>query len=413
MSSQITLTQLTQPLRGQVSLPASKSESNRVLIMQALAAEKIILYNLSEARDTQTMQRLLASSDPEWDVLDAGTTMRFLIAYCSVNQIGKVLKGTPRMHQRPVKLLVEALRDLGAHIDYLGEEGFPPVHAQGIPRGQQKNRVSIRGDVSSQYISALLMIAPALPDGLTLVLTGKVGSRPYIQMTLDLMHRFGIDYTWDESNVIRIEAQPYQSGEYTVESDWSGASYWYSLVALADEAEITLLGLREDSFQGDRVVVEIMEKLGVQTEFVENGVRLTKQSAQDHFQFDFSDCPDLAQTVAVTCAAKNIPCTMTGLESLRIKETDRIAALQQQLQKVEAKLEEAEPTVWQLTPSETELSGKALTFETYDDHRMAMAFAPLVTQADVIIQHPDVVQKSYPRFWEDLAHVGVTTDQQK
>ncbi len=278
-TERIILHQPSGGINATIQLTASKSESNRVLIMQALAAEDIVLHNLSEARDTQTMQRLLQSPEPEWDVLDAGTTMRFLIAYAAADRMGKVLKGTPRMHQRPVKLLVEALRGLGADTQYLQQEGYPPVLVRGFINGQTARRVSIRGDVSSQYISALLMIAPKLTDGLELSLTGKIGSRPYILMTLGLMQRFGIAYHWDEDNVIHIASQPYRAGTYTVESDWSGASYWYSVVALADEATVKLLGLRQDSLQGDRVVVEIMDQLGVDTQFVEDGVVLTKKAA--------------------------------------------------------------------------------------------------------------------------------------
>lgn len=392
----------------EIQLTASKSESNRVLVMQALADEEIVLHNLSEARDTQTMQRLLQSPDPEWDVLDAGTTMRFLIAYAAADRMGKLLKGTPRMHQRPVKLLVDALRGLGADVSYVQQEGYPPVLVRGFINGQTARRVSVRGDVSSQYISALLMIAPNLADGLELSLTGKIGSRPYIQMTLGLMQRFGIEYRWDEENVIHIAPQPYRAGTYTVESDWSGASYWYSVVALADEATVRLLGLRQDSLQGDRAVVEIMDQLGVGTQFVEDGVVLTKKTAAETLTQDFSDCPDLAQTVAVVCAAKGIPATLTGLESLRIKETDRIAALQNELQKIGARLEESD-AVGKIVPAVSGGLAPSATFATYEDHRMAMAFAPLATKMDVTIEDPEVVNKSYPRFWEDLAKAGISS----
>lgn len=397
----------TQPIRTRIQLPASKSESNRVLVIQALADEEITLHNLSEARDTQTMQHLLQSAEPEWDVLDAGTTMRFLTAYAAVDRMGKVLKGTPRMHQRPVKLLVEALRELGADIQYLENEGYPPLLVRGLTRGQTRRRVAIRGDVSSQYISALLMIAPCLSEGLELSLTGKIGSRPYIQMTLSLMQHFGVDGRWGDNNVINITSQPYRSGSYTVESDWSGASYWYSLVAVAEDAEVKLLGLREDSRQGDRAVVDIMARLGVQTQFVDDGVVLTKQTAAETLTQDFSDCPDLTQTVAVVCAAKGIPATLTGLESLRIKETDRIAALQRELRKIGATLEERD-AIGKITPAH-DLPTEA-TFATYEDHRMAMAFAPLATRMDVVIEDPRVVDKSYPRFWEDLAQAGVASE---
>ena len=378
-------------------------------MIQALADEEIVLHNLSEARDTQTMQRLLQSSEPEWDVLDAGTTMRFLIAYSAVARMGKLLKGTARMHQRPVKLLVDALRGLGADIAYLENEGYPPVLVRGFTNGQSARRVSIRGDVSSQYISALLMIAPTLTDGLELSLTGKVGSRPYIEMTLALMHHFGIEHRWNEDNLIRIDPQPYRAGTYTIESDWSGASYWYSLVALADDARVKLLGLRQPSWQGDSAIVGIMDQLGVATAFEEGGVVLSKKAAADTITQDFSDCPDLAQTVAVVCAAKTIPATLSGLESLRIKETDRVAALQNELAKIGATLEE-EGGRGKIVPSANNYAGRELKFATYEDHRMAMAFAPLAAKTAVTIEEPSVVNKSYPRFWDDLAKAGVATE---
>ena len=410
MSTQkIQLRPPSSAIHAEIQLPSSKSESNRALVIQALAEEEIVLHNLSEARDTQTMQRLLQSSEPEWDVLDAGTTMRFLIAYSAVARMGKLLKGTARMHQRPVKLLVDALRGLGADIAYLENEGYPPVLVRGFTNGQSARRVSIRGDVSSQYISALLMIAPTLTDGLELSLTGKVGSRPYIEMTLALMHHFGIEHRWNEDNLIRIDPQPYRAGTYTIESDWSGASYWYSLVALADDARVKLLGLRQPSWQGDSAIVSIMDQLGVGTQFEEGGVVLSKKAVADTITQDFSDCPDLAQTVAVVCAAKRIPATLSGLESLRIKETDRVAALQNELAKIGATLEE-EGGRGKIVPSANNYAGRELKFATYEDHRMAMAFAPLAVKTAVTIEDPAVVNKSYPRFWDDLVKAGVTTE---
>lgn len=402
----IFLNRLAQPLNATVQLASSKSESNRALIIQALGKEDIILENLAAARDTQTMMRLLQSDAEELDVLDAGTTMRFLVAYCTVSRPGSILKGTPRMHQRPVRLLVDALQQLGASVEYLQNEGYPPVRIVGLPKGQQRADISIRGDVSSQYISALLMIAPTLPQGLRLSLEGKIGSRPYISMTLGLMQKFGISYEW-QGDIISIAPQAYQPGAYTIESDWSGASYWYSLVALADQAEIKLLGLRKDSLQGDIAIVDIMAQVGVKSVFDEEGVLLTKTAHRSQVTYDFSDCPDLAQTVAVACAAKGITCTMTGLESLRIKETDRIAALQQELNKIGAELKEKNGT-WTLVPAQDTQSVSDLQIATYEDHRMAMAFAPLVGQVDLVVEDPDVVVKSYPGFWQDLFQVGVS-----
>jgi 3-phosphoshikimate 1-carboxyvinyltransferase len=390
---------------SQVQLPSSKSESNRSLIINALSGNLSHLHNLSEARDTQTMIALLESKDETLDVIDAGTTMRFLTAYLSTRNETKILTGTPRMCQRPIKILVDALREIGAQIEYMKEDGYPPLKIKGIPK-QEKSNIQIRGDVSSQYISALLMIAPKLPQGLTLELTGKVGSRPYIEMTLDLMKQFGIQADWEE-NFITIKPQTYKGFEYTIESDWSGASYWFSMVSLAEKAEIKLLGLRKNSLQGDIRIVEIMQKLGVEATFDEKGVFLKKSPAQQEARINFTDCPDLAQTIAVVCAAKGITCIMTGLESLRIKETDRIAALQNELKKIGASLTEPKEGEWLLTPAANfDFSKSKPEFETYDDHRMAMAFAPLATLTDVVIQEPDVVRKSYPGYWKDLLQVG-------
>lgn len=387
-----------------IQLPASKSESNRALIIATLCPEKTRLENLSEARDTQTMLRLLHSDSQEMDVLDAGTTMRFLTAYFAVTGQQKIMTGTPRMQQRPIGLLVDALRRLGARIDYLKEEGYPPLRISG-PFQQQTAHLRIRGDVSSQYISALLMAAAILPQGLELELSGKVGSRPYIEMTLQLMERFGLKTAW-EGNTIKVPAgQAYTSNSYTVESDWSGASYWLSFTALATEATISLLGLRPDSLQGDIRILDIMKGVGVGHHWEENKLKLFKIEAAKEITVDFTHCPDLAQTVAVACAAKGIKGSFTGLESLRIKETDRILALQEQLAKLGAQLSESETGRWELLPTK-KLPEGPLFIHTYEDHRMAMAFAPLATLLPVIIEDPEVVNKSYPRFWQNMEEAG-------
>lgn len=345
------------------------------------------------------MQALLESQESLLDVLDAGTTMRFLTAYSLFNNQRTTLTGTDRMQKRPIKLLVDALRKLGAKIKYLGEEGFPPIEIAPLDV-QKKNELKIKGDVSSQYISALLMIAPKLKEGLVLHLKGKIGSRPYIQMTLDMMKLFGINSTWT-NKTIEIQPQDYLSYPYVVESDWSGASYWYSFVALSEKAELKLLGLRQRSLQGDIAIVHIMNRLGVMSTFEENGVRLTKIPHQEEFTYDFSDCPDLAQTVAVVCGIKKIKCRMTGLESLRIKETDRIKALKRELKKFKIKLKEVEKGVWEIKSS-YEASDKLISVDTYEDHRMAMAFAPISTRQALEIKDPAVVNKSYPSFWEHI-----------
>ncbi len=386
----------------EIPLEASKSESNRALIINALSGNQSSLKNLSNARDTQTMLRLLASEEETLDVLDAGTTMRFLTAYSILGDNPRILTGTDRMQQRPIKILAKALQKIGAKVKFLKEDGYPPhkVH----PLTKQKNdAIRIKGDVSSQFISALLMIAPSLPKGLTLELKGKIGSRPYIQMTLDMMHLFGINTAWT-NNTIEVKPQPYGTYDYAVESDWSGASYWYSFVALADQASIKLLGLRQKSLQGDIAIVRIMNELGVMSTFEEDGVVLKKIQSQKSVEIDFSDCPDLAQTVAVVCGAKRIDCRMTGLESLRVKETDRIKALKKELKKFNVKLKEVEEGVWEIK-SKFQSGQPTVSVHTYEDHRMAMAFAPLCTQQEITIEDPTVVNKSYPSFWEHVAMV--------
>jgi 3-phosphoshikimate 1-carboxyvinyltransferase len=402
MTKTITLAHSSGILEGRVQLPASKSEANRALIIAALAGGKSDLQNLSEANDTQLLQRLLQSDADTIDAEDAGTVMRFLTAYYAVTGQQKTLTGTDRMCQRPIKVLVDALRELGAGITYLGEEGYPPLQIGGFT-GSGKKHLKVRSDISSQYISALLMVAPLLPEGLELELEGKIGSRPYIEMTLALMKQFGVEARF-EGNTITVPRQAYQPATFAVESDWSAASYWYSMAALAKEADIMLLGLREDSHQGDKAIVEIMRRLGVYTEFKPEGVRLTKKHAEKRLTYDFSNCPDLAQTVVALCAALGVTLEMTGLESLRIKETDRIQALQIEVLGMGSSLEEITPGVFQMKPSL--LQRPELCFRTYQDHRMAMAFAPIALLQPIQIQDPEVVRKSYPRFWEDLEQMG-------
>ncbi|WP_288369230.1 3-phosphoshikimate 1-carboxyvinyltransferase [uncultured Algoriphagus sp.] len=387
----------------EIPLPSSKSESNRVLIIDALTEGQNQIHNLAEARDTQTMIRLLQTNPPIFDVLDAGTTMRFLTAFAAATNQNKVMTGTPRMCQRPIGILVEALRSIGAEIHYMNEEGFPPLAIHGM-KEQSQNRVKIRGDVSSQYISAMLMIAPTLPLGLEIELEGKVGSRTYIEMTLQLMEKFGVSHSW-EDNLISVKPQKYQSGTFSVESDWSGASYWFSLLACADEGTFFLKGLKEDSLQGDSEIVRIMENFGIKSTFKEGGLLIEKQQVKGISHIDFTHCPDLAQTVAVTCAIIGQKVKFTGLESLRIKETDRIFALQEELAKFNAELKEVEPDIFEVIPSVTMPS--EVQIHTYDDHRMAMAFMPLLTKTKVKMEDPSVVNKSYPSFWDHCESLGI------
>ena len=399
------------PLRGIAQLPASKSEANRALILQALAGGGT-LDNLSDANDTQLMGRLLAAA-PAAEVLDAedaGTVMRFLTAYLAVTGWRGRLTGTARMQERPIAVLVEALRQAGARITYVHNEGFPPLQLAGFAPAEQSSQpteLSVRGDISSQYISALLMVGPRLSGGLRLRLTGHVGSRPYINMTAALMQLFGAAYS-AEGDTLTVLPGTYRPTNYTVESDWSAASYWYALVALAPAgSEITLPRLRQESLQGDQAIAGMMTHFGVQTTFLPDGIHLQQQiipASAVLLTLDFTDCPDLAQTVAVVAAALAIPIDMTGLESLRIKETDRIAALQTELAKFGGGLREVAAGRFR-----AESAGFAVdnqTVATYHDHRMAMAFAPLAMRGPLTIESPNVVRKSYPQFWKELADSG-------
>lgn len=391
-----------RPEGQSVRLSASKSESNRLQLINALAKQPAELMNLSTARDTQTMQRLLAEQSAVWDVQDAGTTMRFLTAYLALRGDGQIITGTERMQQRPIGPLVDALRQLGASIDYTGRQGYPPLRISAIAE-QRANVIEIPGNISSQYISALLMIAPMLPNGLTIRLTTEVFSRPYITMTLQLMEKFGVKADW-LGNEIRLSPQDYVATveRYTVESDWSGASYWYSLVALGG-GKLSLPNLRKDSTQGDQAIADIMKRLGVMTFYTSSGADIELAGeVLNHLEIDFRDCPDLAQTVMVVAAAKGVSLEMTGLESLKIKETDRVLAMQNELAKMGASLVE-EGSLWRLEPSAKLPTHRRV--DTYDDHRMAMAFAPLSCLMDVEIAEPTVVRKSYPEFWEELGKV--------
>jgi len=401
------------PLSGTAHLPASKSEANRALLLQRLAGGGT-LTNLSEANDTVLMQRLLgqAASTDLLDAEDAGTVMRFMTAYLAVTGWRGTLTGAARMKQRPIGTLAEALRTLGAGITYAEAENYPPLRFGGQPLAAGATELTVRGDISSQYISALLMVAPTLPGGLRLHLTGEVGSWPYVKMTLSLMRHFGATATTTRRAEITVPPGGYRPADYAVESDWSAASYWYALLALAPAgSSLVLPGLREQSWQGDHVIQIIMRPLGVATEFLADGqgVRLTQVPPTPvptrAPTINFSDCPDLAQTVVVVAAALGRPLRLTGLDSLRIKETDRIAALQTELRKFGADLPEVEPGVFEVQAPSFHVSGQ--TVDTYEDHRMAMAFAPLAMRGPLVVHEPLVVRKSYPSFWRALAAVGM------
>lgn len=406
MENWITLHKQTR-LKGTVhSLPSSKSLSNRALIINALTQRRGQLENLSEARDTRLMLELLHTPDRVINVQDAGTVMRFLTAYYAVSGKAKVITGTDRMKERPIGELVQALRKLGAIIEYSGREGFPPLEIKGLEK-QATGTISIRGDISSQFISALMMMGPTLAKGLTINLEGKVSSRPYLLMTAELMSLFGIRVSIEDSTV-KIPAGAYTPAPYRVEADWSAASYWFAFVALAEEADILLPGIRSSSLQGDRVIVGIMEKLGVSSSFGSDGLSLKGPGKRvSELLYDFSDCPDLAQTVLPVCAALQIPGEFEGLESLRIKETDRVAGLQNELAKTGCRLDESTKGIWRLTPGQSPASLDKIRIHTYHDHRMAMGFAPWAMLTNLEIENPAVVEKSYPSFWDDLKVLGL------
>jgi 3-phosphoshikimate 1-carboxyvinyltransferase len=406
VTNSITLYKKSSVVGKIVNLPSSKSISNRAIILDALAKTHSILSNLSDANDTHLMRKLIGSDSKLIDVEDAGTTMRFLTAFCAVTNRNKLITGTDRMKLRPIGILVDALRTLGAEIAYLEKDGFPPIEIKGLKK-QLTSELTIRGDVSSQYISALMMVAPLLPEGLELRFEGQVTSKPYIEMTASLMGQFGVDCHVGES-AIKIPNKNYEATEVTIEADWSAASYWFAFTALAGNAKIELPNVTLKSIQGDHVIIEIMSALGVRADSTGNNLILTKKEHQSEFSWDFTHCPDLAQTVAVVCAAKGIKGSYTGLESLRIKETDRIKALQVELEKLGATFIEQNGK-WILTPSSQKIL-PALFINTYLDHRMAMAFAPLATLTDVTIEDRAVTRKSYPRFWEDVEGVGFKTE---
>lgn len=378
------------------------------MIIDALAGGGGTLHNLSNARDTRTMRFLLKSQSDVLDVKDAGTTMRFLTAYLAIEGSGQTLTGTDRMKQRPIGPLVDALRSIGASIEYLENDGYPPIKVHKI-EDQKDDEISIPGNISSQYVSALLMIAPCLPKGLTIHLTTEVYSKPYIQMTLDLMKEFGAHFRW-ENQMISVPSQPYEPTNHTIEGDWSGASYWYSFVAIArKKGYLNLPGIRTYSSQGDQAISDIMYQMGVASNYEYGKVKLLKRDEKRYsISLDFKDCPDLAQTVMVAAAATGITLDMTGLESLKIKETDRVEAMKKELSKIGAMLLESTHK-WVLKPSE-ELPTH-VEIDTYEDHRMAMAFAPLCMAMDVTIKDPEVVDKSYPGFWDEIKKLGVAIEQ--
>lgn len=393
-------------LQSAISITGSKSETNRLLLLQALFPN-ITLANTSNSDDSEVMQKALKGNEEIVDIHHAGTAMRFLTAYFAVNEGREViLTGSPRMKERPIKVLVEALQQLGAQISYENEEGYPPIRIKGQKITQ--NKVSIPANVSSQYISALLLIAPKLQNGIELTLVGEITSIPYIKMTLALLNDLNIQTSF-EDNVIKVyPKQEVELKVMTVESDWSSASYFFSLAALSNEAIISLSSYKKTSLQGDSALVEIYAKMGVETRFEQNKITLVKQAnfKLETLNLDLNNTPDIAQTIVVTCLGLGIGCHLTGLHTLKIKETDRLEALRIELTKLGAIISVTNDSLT-LEPA-TKINSN-VKIATYNDHRMAMAFAPLALRVPIIIENAEVVSKSYPDFWVDLARLGFQT----
>ena len=394
-------------LNARVVLPSSKSISNRVLIINALSKSPWGVKNLSDSDDTRVLEKALEFNGNIFDIGHAGTAMRFLTALLASTPGEWIITGSARMKQRPIRILADSLLKLGAEIEYLEKEGYPPLRIVG--KELNGGIVELSGSISSQYISALLMIAPTLKGGLTLKLQNRITSRSYIEMTLKLMNLFGVSHTWKQ-NEIRIEEQKYAPVEYFVEADWSAASYWYEALALSPGGSVELPDLISSELQGDQAIEYWFEWFGIETTAVQGGIRISKinERCPSRLFLKFHETPDMAQTMACLCVAKGVPFHFTGLETLKIKETNRIQALQNELVKLGAELTE---------PKEGELKWNGYidpaseqTFpviETYDDHRMAMAFAPLACSGrGVKIKDPEVVTKSYPSFWNDLKEAG-------
>ena len=395
-------------ITGEVILPASKSISNRALAINMLAGNAKTPVNLSDCDDTRVMLEWLNNRPSTVDIGAAGTAMRFSTALLAVTEGSHIITGSERMKKRPIGILVNALRQLGAQIEYVEDDGFPPLRIVGN-NSLEGGIISLPGNVSSQYISAMLMIGPTLKKGLTLQLTGEIISRPYINMTIAIMHSFGANVQFATDNTIVVKPGKYNPNDYTVENDWSAASYWYEIIALANntDATIYLPNLYKNSLQGDCRGAEVFRKLGVETQYTSNGVTLRKTPISiASLEYDFVEMPDLAQTFVVTCCMLGVHFHFTGLQSLKIKETDRINALKVEMKKLGYVIEDRNDSelLWQ---GELCKPMDNCAIDTYEDHRMAMSFAPASMKIGKInINDPHVVTKSYPHYWDDLKKVG-------
>ncbi len=401
----------TETIRTTIHLPASKSISNRALILNALSLSSAPIKNLSDCEDTKVLIDAFNSDSNQFDIKAAGTAMRFLTAFLAGMEGEWILKGTNRMHQRPIHPLVETLVALGADIEYLKKEGFPPLLIKG--RKLKGGEVYLSGDISSQFISAVLMVAPLMEKGLIMHIEKNIVSKPYIDLTISMMSKCGVNARW-EGNEITVKPQSYKAVDMIVEADWSAASYWYQIASLKPGSEIKLLGVMKESLQGDSNVANLFTDLGVTTEFIPDGIIIRSQKKKTKkFFHNFINEPDLAQTFAATCCFKNVPFLFSGVQSLKIKETDRIQALINELKKLGYVLKESEIGMLEWD-GERCTPDKEPAIDTYEDHRMAMPFAPgAITNKSIIINDPDVVSKSYPKFWEDLKYAGFIIKERK
>ncbi|UAB81498.1 3-phosphoshikimate 1-carboxyvinyltransferase [Marixanthomonas sp. SCSIO 43207] len=402
----------TKPLKENsavIQVSGSKSESNRLLILQS-QFQNLKLENLSESDDTMVLQKALLSNTGEVNIHHAGTAMRFLTAYfASQSKASVVLTGSERMQQRPIKVLVDALKTLGATIKYLSKEGYPPIAIAG--KKISNSEVTMAANVSSQYISALLLIAPSLENGLTIHLEKNITSAPYLQMTVSLLQKIGVACTFSENTITVKPTSQIEDKAILIESDWSSASYFYSMVALSEKMTVTLKGYFKNSLQGDSILATIYESLGVTTSYNEAdaSITLSKNNKQlaEHIMLHLIDAPDIAQTIAVTCFGLGLGCKLTGLHTLKIKETDRLVALKTELEKLGAQVKITNDTLELIS---SEKIHEKITIQTYNDHRMAMAFAPLALKKQIQINDAGVVSKSFPTFWEDIQKTGIQVD---
>ena len=401
---QYNITKQNRNLAGEINLPASKSISNRLLIIQALNYSLSPIKNISKSDDTKIIYSVLNSNTNVFDVANSGTAMRFLTAFLSKIVGEWTITGNDRMKKRPIGELVEALRELGANIEYLENEGFPPLKILGS--NLTGKTIEADANISSQFISALLLIAPTLKNGLTLNLKNKIVSKPYIDLTLNILKQFGINSSFI-NNTIKIDNQKFIPKKFLVEADWSSASYWYEMAAFADKLDLKLYGLNKNSLQGDSAVAKIFENFGVKTTFINNGIHLTKKESNiKKFNIDLTDYPDLAQTLVVTCSFLKIPFKISGLETLKIKETNRINALISELSKFNIKLTETSKGILECNDFQHN-NIKKYIIDTHNDHRMTLSFAPIsIFNKKIIIDNIDVINKSYPAFYEDLKRVG-------